>query len=399
VPVATRDLSLATARARIEDTCLRPSPPGIVGLETEWHVHCRGDARAIVPLETLRRLVDAAGPLPAASAVTYEPGGQLELSSRPAAGPGAAIDAMARDLAAVDATLAAGGIELAAGGVDAGRPPVRLLHAPRYDAMEAFFDADGPAGRLMMTRTASIQVNLGSGGEPTEQERRWSLAHALGPVLGAAFANSPLPSADAPMKSARMANWWRIDPTRTRPAWCPGDGRIAWADYALAARVMFVRSGDRFRPLCEPLPFGRWVTDGHELGHPTVEDLDYHLTTLFPPVRLRGWLELRYLDALPDPWWRVAAAVTTALLDDPGAGDRAWRAAAPTASCWAQAAEAGLRDPGLHRAARACFEAALDALERMDVDAATRDLCARYVDRFVGPGRCPAEEDRSCSTT
>ena len=49
-----------------------------------------------------------------------------------------------------------------------------------------------------------------------------------------------------------------------------------------------------------PLTFAEWIEDGHELGWPTLDDLDYHLTTLFPPVRPRGWLELRMIDALPD---------------------------------------------------------------------------------------------------
>ena len=113
-------------------------------------------------------------------------------------------------------------------------------------------------------------------------------------------------------KSARLANWWRIDPTRTRPAWQPGGGgRRGWLDYALDARVMLVRTADGFRPMPGPLTFGRWVAEGHDdVGHPTIDDLDYHLTTLFPPVRLRGWLELRYLDAVPGPWWQVATAVT-----------------------------------------------------------------------------------------
>ena len=62
-------------------------------------------------------------------------------------------------------------------------------------------------------------------------------------------------------------------------------------------------------PLERPLTFTRWILDGHALGYPTIDDLDYHLTTLFPPVRPRGWLEIRYLDALPAPWWRVAATI------------------------------------------------------------------------------------------
>ena len=51
------------------------------------------------------------------------------------------------------------------------------------------------------------------------------------------------------------------------------------------------------------------VADGHQLGYPTVDDLAYHLATLFPPVRPKGWLELRMIDAVPDPRWQVAVAL------------------------------------------------------------------------------------------
>ena len=60
-------------------------------------------------------------------------------------------------------------------------------------------------------------------------------------------------------------------------------------------------------------------------------DLDYHLTTLFPPVRPRGYVEIRCLDALPDRWWPAIAAITATLLDDPVAADVAAEPCAPVA--------------------------------------------------------------------
>ena len=74
---------------------------------------------------------------------------------------------------------------------------------------------------------------------------------------------------------------------------------------------------DRYVPLGDTLLRARdWVEAGHPLGFPTADDLAYHLTTLFPPVRPKGWLELRMIDALPDPWWRVPVAVAAAWIDD-----------------------------------------------------------------------------------
>lgn len=129
--------------------------------------------------------------------------------------------------------------------------------------MDAFFAADGPAGSIMMTATASVQVNVGLGKEP-EVERRWRRANLLGPVLAAAFANSPLrDGAPTGWASTRLQVWSAIDPSRTASAWAPGRGCASWADYVLDARVMLIRrSATDFAPLVTPLSFRRWLGAG-----------------------------------------------------------------------------------------------------------------------------------------
>ena len=175
----------------------------------------------------------------------------------------------------------------------------------------------------MMRSTAAVQVNVDLG-DPAEGERRWRLAHDIGPVLIAAFANSPLAHGrPTGWRSTRLAVWFTVDPGRTAPVLSTTSGPPSWADYALAARVMFVRDAEHAsQPPGRDLPFAAWIAAGHPLGWPTPEDLQYHLTTLFPPVRPRGWLELRMIDSVPDPWWRVAAAVASTLVTDPGIAER-----------------------------------------------------------------------------
>jgi glutamate--cysteine ligase len=156
---------------------------------------------------------------------------------------------------------------------------------------------------------------------------------------------------------------------------------------------MFIRENvDRYIPLDRPLSFARWILEGHELGYPTVDDLDYHLTTLFPPVRPRGWLELRYLDALPDPWWRVAATVVATLLLDDEAKAAAFRATEGTEDLWLAAARWGLEHPALASAALESVEAALEAAGRVGADDASVDALASYLDRYVARARCPADD-------
>ena len=261
---------------------------------------------------------------------------------------------------------------------------------PRYDAMEGYFEGDGGAGISMMCATASIQVNLDLG-DPAELARRWRAAHAIGPMLVAAFANSPLAvGVPTGARSSRQQVWAALDRTRSAPALSVLPPADAWARYALTARVMMIRAGAaEYRPLREELSFATWMAEGHELGYPTVDDFAYHLTTLFPPVRPKGWLELRMIDALPGPWWQVALAVTTALLDDPEALDAAERTCGPVAGCWAEAAAYGLGHPGMASAARICFAAALAALPRLGVDPTGT---AAFVDRYVDRGRSPADD-------
>src|SRR5438270_2870370 len=393
MPGPVRSLTLDEARDHILKRCFAPCGADLIGLETEWLVVADDDATADVPFSRLKAAAARAQPLPAESAVTYEPGGQLELSGLPVATIGAACETMHRDIVAAEGALSTAGLTLVGEGMDPSRPPRRVVHTPRYAAMEAYFDADGPDGKRMMSSTAALQVNVGLGDGDGCAEERWLLAHALGPTLVATFANSPLRAGRATgWKSARLATWWQIDPTRTAPI-ALGGGVAAWATYALNARVMFIReSADRYIPLDRPLSFTRWMLDGHELGHPTLDDLDYHLTTLFPTVRPRGWLEFRYLDALPDPWWRVAATVVCTLLLDDAAKAAAFRATEGTEDLWLAAARWGLEHPALAVASLESVEAALEAAERVGADKDSIAAVASYLDRYVARGRCPADD-------
>ena len=142
----------------------------------------------------------------------------------------------------------------------------------------------------------------------------------------------------------RQGTWQGIDHGRSDPVPL-GEPTAAWATYALNAPVMLVRDGDGLLPVTERIPFAQWLRGGAPFGRrPTMADLDYHLTTLFPPVRPRGYLELRCLDAMPDRWWPALAAITVTLLDDPVAADAAAELCAPVADSWETAARHGCDD-------------------------------------------------------
>ncbi|WP_340374326.1 ergothioneine biosynthesis glutamate--cysteine ligase EgtA [Streptomyces sp. SS7] len=397
-------LSEAEVEALVRGICFKTGPPRTVGVELEWLVHEQRSPQLPVTPERLAAAYTALESVPLRSALTVEPGGQLELSSPPAASLPECVGTLSADLDAVRAVLREHGLVLTGLGTDPWHTPRRFLHEPRYDAMEACLDRTGPAGRAMMCTSASVQVCLDAGYEgagPLGHGRRWWLAHTLGAVLVAAFANSPLlRGAPTGWRSTRQLLWMEIGAGRAGAPALDGDPRDAWARHVLDAPVMCVRRDGGPWDVPERMTFREWT----RTGQPTRADLDYHLTTLFPPVRPRGHLELRMIDAQPgDDGWIVPVAVTTALFDDPEAAEDACRAVEPLAPralpqpaphnpLWIEAARYGLSDPGLHTAAVACFAAALRALPRLGAPATIVDAVSEYRDRYVLKGRTPADD-------
>jgi glutamate--cysteine ligase len=203
-----------------------------------------------------------------------------------------------------------------------------------------------------------------------------------------------------------------MDPGRTRHPRHHAEPRTAWTRYALDARVLCVRDtdadtggtdagggGDWSAP--PGLTFRGWLRGAHPgLRRPTTADLDYHLSTLFPPVRPRGWLELRMIDAQDGDGWIVPTVLAATLLDDPVAADAARAATEPLCAgaplpaeeVWARASRDGLADPELGRAARACFAAAESALARTHAPAPLRAALSAFAERYPERGRCPAHD-------
>ncbi|MFF1510929.1 ergothioneine biosynthesis glutamate--cysteine ligase EgtA [Streptomyces sp. NPDC058326] len=388
--------------------CFKTGPPRTVGVELEWLVHELRDPRIPVRPPRLAAAIDTVRSLPLVSSLTFEPGGQLELSSRPAGSLMECLDSLAADLRAVRSALGSLGLTLSGYGVDPWHAPRgRVLHEPRYDAMEAVLDRTGPAGRAMMCESASVQICLDAGVEepgPLGYHRRWRLAHLVGAVLVAAFANSPLHGGRRTgWRSTRQALWTDLDPRRALAPPADGEPRAEWAAHVLDTPVMCVRTDEGPWALPEGLTFRDWLRTG--LPRPAgADDLRYHMTTLFPPVRPRGHLELRMVDAQPGrDGWMVPVAVTTAVFDDPEAAETVYRAVKPLAEragdgpaprnpLWLAAARDGLADPELHAAARAVFAAALEALPRLGAGEELRRSVAVFHERYVIPGSCPADD-------
>jgi glutamate--cysteine ligase len=412
-------LTEETAAAHVHGIVFKTGPPSRLGVELEWLVRDTRDPALPVPAQrTFPAMADLTAPavlpdpaaLPSGGRLTTEPGGQLELSSAPASSLGECVTAARQEMTTIRDAAGRAGLCLQGFGYDPIRPPRRVLDLPRYAAMEEFFDRSGPWGREMMCNTASVQVCLDAGLDTTAKggyRWRWRLAHQIGPVLVAAFANSPLrQSRPSGWRSTRQEVWAHLDPSRTQP---PPDGdtdpRDVYARYALDAELMVVRREGSPSWTAPPgLTFRGWLR-GHSERRPTLDDLRYHLSTLFPPVRPQGHLELRMIDAQPgEDGWVVPAAVAWALFEDPEAAETAMAAAEPlgagpgpgarggAGSPWLRAAREGPADPEIARASQQCFEAANAALGRANAPADIRSSVAEFTERYVLRGRCPADD-------
>lgn len=395
-PIDAADAELTSANDAaqlIGESCLADGPVGRVGLEIEAHCFDLAAPERRPAWDQISSVIADVGVLPGASLITVEPGGAVELSGPPADDVVSAITAMAGDRAVLRSAFAEAGLGLVLLGADPLRPAKRINPGDRYRAMEQFFEASqtGAAGAAMMTSTASVQVNLEAGPE-AGWAARLRLAHALGPTLVAIAANSPLLGGKfTGWRSSRQWVWSQLDSARCGPV-LGVDGEDPageWARYALKAPVMLVHPTPEMDavPVTDWVPFADWADGRVLLGdrRPTVADLDYHLTTLFPPVRPRRFLEIRYLDSVPDADWPALVFTLTTLLDDPGAAEIAAEACEPVATSWDRAAQTGLGDRRLRDAAIRCVQAAAER-----APAALEESMARLM-RSVEQGRAPAD--------
>lgn len=383
-------LTLDAAHEIVERAALSDSDVGQVGLEVETHLVDLASVADRVSWDRLIRVLDLIRRRVGPTALSVEPGGQVEFSGPPSPDIHTAVVGMRHTVQAARLALTDHRFGLAHVGSDPVRAPRRVNPGLRYAAMEEHFVATGQAvaGRVMMNSTAALQVNLQAGPAGT-WAARVGLAHRLGPTLIAVSSSSPwLGGRDTGWKSARQRAWGELAPRECGPLPDSVDPATEWARYALRAPVVFVSTGDdQVAAVRTAVPFQDWISGAARLGNraPTVADLQVHLTTLFPPVRLRGYLEVRYLDMSEPRWWPAVAAVLSTLMDDPIAADAAADAVEGTERLWTEAARDGLAHPALATAARRCLRIAADRAPA-ELSTAVTDLA-----ELVDSGRCPGD--------
>jgi glutamate--cysteine ligase len=265
------------------------------------------------------------------ASVTLEPGGQVELS-------GAPLTSIHETCAEVNAHLQDArrvGEELGIGMIGLGFQPkwprtaIDWMPKGRYRIMRDYMPKRGTLGLDMMARTCTVQVNLDFASE-ADMVRKFRVGLALQPVATAMFANSPFTEGKPNgYQSWRSHIWTDTDPDRTGDlpfVFEDGFGFERYVDYILGVPMYFVyrdghyidASGQNFRAFLD----GR--LPAYPGQQPTLGDWADHLTTAFPEVRLKRFLEMRGADG--GPWKRLCAlpALWVGLLYDTTALGAAW---------------------------------------------------------------------------
>jgi len=344
-------------------------------------------------------------------AISLEPGGQFELSGAPVE----TVHQTSAELMAHRAQVKEVARPLGIGFLGLGMTPswsradMPMMPKGRYRIMTAYMPKVGKLGLDMMYRTCTVQTNLDFCSE-ADMVKKLRVALALQPVATALFANSPF-SEGKPngYLSFRSEIWRDTDADRAGMlpwAFEPGMGFERWVDYALDVPMYFVKHGE-----CYVDVSGQSFRDlmaGKLAGMPgaraTISDWANHISTIFPEVRLKRYLEMRGADS--GPWQRLPAlpAYWVGLLYDEDSLQAAW----DLIKNWSAEERQRLRDEvprlgfkpviqgrsvlELAAATLAIAEQGLRRRARLDGDGQDETRHLRPVQEFVARGTTPAEE-------
>jgi glutamate--cysteine ligase len=344
-------------------------------------------------------------------AISLEPGGQFELSGAPVETVHQTQSELMAHRAQVREIATPLGIDFLGLGMTPSwsRSQMPVMPKGRYRIMTNYMPKVGRYGLDMMYRTCTVQTNLDFCSE-ADMVKKLRVSLALQPVATALFANSPFTEGKPNGFLSFRSEIWR-DTDNARAGMLPfafeeGMGFERYVDYALDVPMYFVKRGDRYIDVAGSS--FRDFFDGRNPAlpgeRPTLSDWANHLSTIFPEVRLKRYLEMRGADG--GPWARLPAlpALWVGLLYDGPSLDAAWE----IARHWKAEERQALRDqvPRLGFKARIgnrclleitreCLTLAHAGLKRRRrLDHAGRDESRHLepLDQIVERGRTPAEE-------
>lgn len=262
------------------------------------------------------------------ASITLEPGGQLELSGAPLSSSVETCREFSRHVDLVKRESASLGITWLALGIDPIHPIADIPRMPkeRYAIMSNYLPTRGGHALHMMHATATVQANFDFKDE-ADMVRKMRTAMGCTAITSAIFANSPISGGRANGNISERVKIWRdVDPDRCGflPfVFDPGFGYAHYAEWALDVPMFFVVRDSRYRHAAG-MTFRQFYERGFEGERATMADWDLHLTTVFPEIRLKRYIEVRGTDCVPPDLICSVPALWKGLLYDDAACDSAW---------------------------------------------------------------------------
>ena len=236
--------------------------------------------------------------------ITLEPGGQLELSGAQFATLHSADEELRTHVREVVGVCADFGLACLGLGI---QPVSRLdeiewVPKQRYRIMGPYMTRVGTLGQRMMKQTATVQANIDYADE-RDAMRKLAVGMGIAPLVNALFANSPLSDGTLNGYASFRGHIW-TDTDRARCgllpfAFSPSAGFADYVSWALDVPLYFILRDGRYRTEVTGIPFRRFLAEGAAGERATLDDWNLHLTTLFPEVRLKGYIEVRSADSQP----------------------------------------------------------------------------------------------------
>ena len=338
--------------------------------------------------------------------LALEPGAQVELSGEPCDTVHCADEELRHFLQHLLAAGDALDIDFVNLGIQPVSPldDVQWIPKTRYQIMAPYMKRVGGLGHRMMKQTASIQVNFDFSDE-TDAMMKFKTGMGLVPVLTAMFANSPVSDGGLNgFMTMRGHVWTDTDPHRCGLlpfAFADAPTFEDYAEYALGVPMYFIVRNGRWIDMTH-LTFRTFLAEGHDGERATLEDWGIHLTTLFPEVRIKKYLEIRCFDSQPFDFMLAVPALTKGIFFDNDPLLAAW----DLVKKWSwddridayhqahrQALGARIQGIRLLDLAKELVAIAWQGLERIDdCNTAGRNETI-YLERLreaIGAGQCPA---------
>ena len=403
----------------------KPPAQWRIGTEYEKVAVQRADGRAVPfsgprGIETLlRRLAERYGWEPVEedgrtvalrgrqASVTLEPGGQLELSGQLCE----SVHCAAAEFSEHIDQIVTVGDELDIAFLGLGMQPMTRVaefeRVPkrRYGIMWPYMARVGSLGQRMMTQTATVQVNLDYAGE-ADAMLKMRVGMGITPLLTALFANSPLCDGELNGYASFRGHIW----TDTDNARCgllpfifrPNAGFEDYVDYALDVPMYFIVRDGAWVDMTA-FTFRKFWSDGFRGHRATMADWSAHLTTLFPEVRLKGYIELRGADSQAPELMLAVPALAKGVFYEADCLLATW----DLVKAWSweerlelyhavhrRALQARVRRVSLVEIARELVAIAAEGLRRqqaLNADGQDESIYLERLEHLVKRGRCPAD--------